>query len=117
MRSLLADMDSAADDGDMVGLIRLDRAFHFTIFNAAGMPHLSRVIALTWDQSDVYRAIFFADAANVARNREEHQAIFAAVEARDAVRLIDLLDHHRRGPAARVPQLADPPPDGDARSG
>lgn len=86
MRGLLTQMDAADRDGDVLGLIRLDREFHFAVLRAAKMPHLERVISLTWDQSDPYRAAFFADAANRVRNRDEH----------------------RLGPTQHIPRLADP---------
>lgn len=108
MRELLDQMDAADRDGNIVGLIRLDRDFHFTVFRAAKMPHLERVIALTWDQSDPYRAAFFADLENRARNRNEHREIFAAVERRDAEHLISLLDEHRLGPTRHIPHLGQP---------
>lgn len=108
MRDLLGQMDVADRDGNILSLIRLDREFHFTVFRAAKMPHLERVITLTWDQSDPYRAAFFADLDNRGRNRAEHNEIFAAVERRDTEGLIELLNEHRLGPTRRIPQLTEP---------
>jgi DNA-binding GntR family transcriptional regulator len=107
MDALADDMEVAERAGDVVGLIGLDREFHFTVFRAAGMPHLERIIALTWDQSDPYRATFFSDSDNRAVNNDEHRTILAAVHRRDTKDLIHLLDEHRMRPAQQLAQVAD----------
>ncbi len=107
MASVLKQMEAASAAGEVVDLIRLDRRFHFAVFQAARMPHLTRVISLTWDQSDPYRAAFFSDPDCRTRNNAEHRKIMTAVRKRDVVRLATLLDQHRLGPANRLGQLIE----------
>lgn len=63
------------------------------------MPHLTRLISLAWDQSDPYRAAFFADPASRRRNSVEHRRIMKTVRRGDVEGLTKLLDAHRLGPA------------------
>jgi DNA-binding GntR family transcriptional regulator len=110
MDALADRMETAASAGDVVQLIQLDREFHFTVFRAAGMPHLERIIALTWDQSDPYRAAFFGDPTNRIDNNSEHRRILAAVHERDVPALNALLDAHRLGPTTRLSGLVEATP-------
>lgn len=105
MRSLIEQMERADADVDIVAMVRLDRAFHFRLFDAAGATQLARVIKSTWDQSDPYRAAFFADEEHRASNHDEHRAILAAIEERDPERVIELLDAHRLTPVETLDHL------------
>lgn len=105
MRSLIDQMERADADVDIIALVRLDRAFHFRLFNAAGATQLARVIKSTWDQSDPYRAAFFSDQDHRATNHAEHRAIVAAIADRDPVRVIGLLDAHRLTPVETLDHL------------
>ena len=108
MRDLITRMETADKAEEVVEMIRLDRKFHFTVFEATGLNQLTRIITLTWDQSDPYRAAFFNDPEHRSTNHREHRKILAAVRKRDADALKHLLDEHRLGPVRRLPQLALP---------
>ena len=98
MDHLIEDMVAADDAGKPENLIRLDREFHFALFEAAGSAQLLRIIEITWDQSDAYRSAFFLDPAHRALTHEEHREILAAIREGDAQKVSALLDAHRLTP-------------------
>lgn len=78
----------AADaDGDYELLIRLNWQFHFTIYNASGMPHLVRMIENCWMMTGSYLNIIYPEYGSARHGIENHRKIAAAVQARDAERL------------------------------
>lgn len=105
MRGLIAAMEQADRDQDVVRMINLDRAFHFTVFDAAGMDQLKRIIAIAWDQSDPYRAVFFANPTNRVNDHKDHRKILAALRKRDTARVVLLLDEHRLRPLRQLESL------------
>ena len=109
MKDLISQMEAADAAHDIVAMIRYDRAFHFTLFDLTGMSHLVRIIALTWDQSDPYRAAFFNTPAHRATNHKEHRQILKAIRKRDAAAVSRLLDEHRLSPVRRLAQLVAAP--------
>jgi DNA-binding GntR family transcriptional regulator len=60
-----------------------NRRFHFALFEAAGMPRLTRLLNQLWDSSDVYRALYFQQGANRRLVHTEHSAMLDAIERRD----------------------------------
>lgn len=99
---LLHDVDVASAAGDVETLTAANRRFHFAIFDAAGLPRLSRLLRQLWDATDAYRSLYFASTVNRARVDREHAAMLAALRRRDAERVIRLHDEHRRRSVAAV---------------
>ncbi|GAA4863988.1 GntR family transcriptional regulator [Saccharopolyspora rosea] len=89
------DVERAADDGDLVGMIAANRRFHFALLEPSGMPRLVRVVRTLWDATDAYRAVYYNSDHNRARVRREHTAIVAAATERRRADLVRLLDEHR----------------------
>lgn len=89
------DVESAADEGDLVAMIAANRRFHFALLEPAGMPRLLRVVRTLWDATDAYRAVYYNSGTNRTRVRREHEAIISAAEDRRADDLIHLLAEHR----------------------
>ncbi len=94
MRDAIGEMERVEED--IVGLTAANRRFHFTLLEAAQMPHLNRVIRGLWDSSDPYRSLYFMRSENRQRVYEEHRRILDAVEAGDVDRIIEELTVHRR---------------------
>ncbi|MDR7303227.1 GntR family transcriptional regulator [Haloactinomyces albus] len=90
------DVDNAADDNDLVGMIAANRRFHFALLQPAEMPRLLRIVRTLWDATDAYRAVYYNSDVNRARVRREHEEIVRAAEQRDAEELTALLTAHRR---------------------
>lgn len=95
LADLRADIDSAAAAGDVMAMTAANRRFHFAIFDAAGMPRLSRLLRQLWEATDAYRALYFQSADNRERVEGEHAAMEAALRARDARAVVRLHDEHR----------------------
>lgn len=98
MEQLIEDMEKADQGNSPNELIRLDRAFHFTLFAASNSPQLLHLIKITWDQSDAYRSAFFLDPSHRAATHREHREILEATRAGDSAKLVTLLDAHRLTP-------------------
>lgn len=98
MSELITAMENADKNEQLEELVRLDRAFHFTLFSASLSPQLLRLIEITWDQSDAYRSSFFVDPKHRAATHREHRQILEATKARDAEATTLLLDAHRLTP-------------------
>ena len=95
LAELLAEVDVAARDGDVIAMTAANRRFHFAIFDAGGLPRLSRILRHLWEATDAYRALYFQGADNRVRVATEHAAMLAALRARDAEALVALHDEHR----------------------
>lgn len=98
MAELITAMENADRHDEIEELIRLDRAFHFTLFSESHSPQLLRLIEIAWDQSDAYRSAFFIDPENRAATHREHRQILEATRKRDAHAAKLLLDAHRLTP-------------------
>ncbi|KAA5830047.1 GntR family transcriptional regulator [Saccharopolyspora hirsuta] len=90
------DVETAAEEGDLVAMIAANRRFHFALLEPSGMPRLLRVVRTLWDATDAYRAVYYNSSTNRARVRHEHDDIVAAAHDRRADDLVRLLDEHRR---------------------
>jgi len=86
---------AAGRDGDLAAMTVANRRFHFLLFDAAGMPRLSRALRQLWDATDVYRSVYFAAPTNRARVTHEHVDLVAALRARDAEAAVAAQAAHR----------------------
>lgn len=89
------DVESAGAAGDVLALADANRRFHFTLFEAAGMPRLVHLLGLLWDSTAAYRSVYYDDPVQRARFETEHREIIEAVRRRDARGLVRLLNVHR----------------------
>ena len=104
---LLDAVEAAGRRGDVAELTDSNRALHFAIFEASGLPRLVRMIRILWDATDAYRGVYFSDATNRARIDDEHRAVLAALRARDADGAVRILAAHREHSVAAVSALID----------
>jgi DNA-binding GntR family transcriptional regulator len=96
LEAAAGDVEAASAAGDVLAMTEANRRFHFVLVSAAGMPRLERIVRVLWEATDTYRAVYYGDAANRRRVEEEHARIVAAFAARDADRVVQLLDEHRQ---------------------
>lgn len=95
MRAAIDDMAAANEVTDIVALTNANREFHFTLFEASGMPRFARMIRQLWDSSDPYRSLYFNDPTHRDVVDAEHRGILDAARKRDAEGLVRLLNEHR----------------------
>ncbi|MFG1943945.1 GntR family transcriptional regulator [Nonomuraea sp. NPDC048826] len=90
-----ADVERAAESGDVPAMTGANRLFHMTLFDCAGMPRLSRLIRTLWDATDAYRSLYVGGTGNRERIVKEHRAALDALRRRSADEAVALLDAHR----------------------
>jgi len=101
--------EAAGRADDLVAMTDANRSLHFLLVAAASMPRLERQIRILWDATDVYRSVYYAAPANRTVVEAEHRAILGAVRAREAERVVTLLDEHRDHAVAHIRmRLAQP---------
>ena len=72
-----------------------NRRFHSVLHGLAGSRPLSRVIDLLWDQTEAYRALYYALPGEADHADAAHRAIVDAVRRQDVRRVVELQDAHR----------------------
>lgn len=102
MRFAIDEMKSAGDD--IFVLTTANRNFHFTLFEAADMPHLQRLVTWLWDASEPchYRSKGFMRPQNRVQIDVEHRDIMDAVSNRNTDKVIDELSKHRQNALATL---------------
>jgi DNA-binding GntR family transcriptional regulator len=88
-------VDSAGRRGDLAAMTAYNRELHFLLFDAAGMPRLSRTLRQLWDATDVYRSVYFAGTGNRTRVKHDHADLVDALRARDVRRAVAVQKSHR----------------------
>jgi DNA-binding GntR family transcriptional regulator len=92
--------------GDEAGYLRYNRLVHEAIFDLASNETLSAFYQQILTRISACRFMLRKDAAHWRKAMEEHEAIIAALEARDAARLADLLDAHVNVTTAEIARAA-----------
>ena len=76
---------------------RLNREFHFAVFDRSPLRAVCREISRLWYMSSFYRALHLYEAETFAHLQDEHERIIDAVRAGNVEQLIELCDQHRLG--------------------
>lgn len=105
---LCADIVDAAVRDDVISMAEANRRFHFALFDAAGMPRLSRLLRQLWDATDAYRALYYQGSRNREQVMAEHEQMVQALRRRDAALVIALHDVHRSHSVAAVEAMLKP---------
>lgn len=100
--ALAQDCEAAMADGDLSTIAATNRAFHFAVFDAAGMPRLSRMLGSLWDATQAYRRLYFLQEANHTHIGREHQELVSALRRRDARAAVAAQTEHRERSLAQV---------------
>lgn len=87
--------EQAAAVDDVAAMTEANRAFHFALYDASGMPRLVRMIQLCWEATEVYRSVYYDDPRHRAVVLREHRGIAKAFLRGDTERAITLLAAHR----------------------
>jgi DNA-binding GntR family transcriptional regulator len=85
----------AAERGDVAAELRGNRRFHLAILEADDQPHILRLIALLWDSTEAYRAMYYNLPDERRRSVQSHERILQALRRGDGDRLVKELDRHR----------------------
>lgn len=109
LAEMALDIDEAAERGDLTEVTARNRRFHFALYDAAGMPRLSRLLRQLWEATEAYRSLYFQEPVNRTRVAKEHAAMVKALRARDAERVVQLHDQHRNSAVAAVRHMLPSP--------
>jgi DNA-binding GntR family transcriptional regulator len=96
------DVQAAARIGDVIAMTSANRRFHFILIEACALPRLVWLIRLSWDATEVYRAVYYNEENNRAVVEVEHAALVAAVKAGDAAKALLVLTEHREHAVAAL---------------
>jgi DNA-binding GntR family transcriptional regulator len=100
LQRILAHMEEAIREGDLIGLVETDVAFHGLVMSRSGQPHTTQI----WGTiAPRMRAYFYTHLRDVMPAQElldripgDHRALFDALVARDRERVAALLLKHVR---------------------
>ncbi|MGW7536979.1 GntR family transcriptional regulator [Amycolatopsis sp. NPDC054798] len=84
---LAADIESAAEAGEVARFLEADRRFHLDLLALAGNERLIAAIATLRDQTRLYGLDMLAEHGRLADSAREHREMLAAIAERDWVRL------------------------------
>ena len=97
LRGLNAEMKAAADSHDWIGLMHLNRDFHFRIFGLSPDRLILDELRRLWGLGEPLFAQKLAHPEAAERTLVEHEAMIATLEARDRQACIHALSVHRDG--------------------
>jgi GntR family transcriptional regulator, rspAB operon transcriptional repressor len=83
-------------DGDIPGFYAMDAAMHELLLSFTGFPKLAQVAETAWLHVNRARQLILPVPGRVQATLAEHQAILAALEARDPVAARDAVQAHLR---------------------
>ena len=84
------------EDGDHPGFYQMDSAMHELILSFTGHKRLAQIAESAWVQVNRARQLVLPEPGRVEATLNEHQAILAALEARDAEAARQATRHHLR---------------------
>ena len=94
-RTHLERFDAAAAAGDVRGTLRAHTDFHFTLYEASGLPWLVALIRPAWDRSERYRpALLASQSGPQERHREFDGALLEACAKHDPAAAAAALHAH-----------------------
>lgn len=105
---LADEIEQAASEGDVRAMTEANRRFHFAMYDAAGMPRLSRLLRQLWEATDAYRALYYQGEDNRHRVTDEHARMVQALRAGDTDVVVALHDEHRAHSVTAVEALLTP---------
>ena len=94
MRVCMAEMDRAAEVGDLVAVGIANRRFHYLTFQDGQMARTKRIVDQLWNTADAYRPLY-AHLMDLSLVNSEHLLMVDALAARDIDGAVALNHQHR----------------------
>lgn len=104
---LMVQMRKSVDAQDGPGFSDLNRKFHETIVAACGNEMLRELTMDIWQRHSGFQRVFRMIPERLAASQAEHEAIMAALHARDAKRVAELALSHKRSVGDTVSKLVE----------
>ncbi len=86
LRQIDAALDRAIEQGDVIGYMENNYAFHFALYQANGRPTLNRLIETLWLQFGPFMRVVYGR-YGTAKLVDQHQIALTAIATQDAVAL------------------------------
>jgi DNA-binding GntR family transcriptional regulator len=100
LEDLNARMRALAEQQDWMGLLPLNRQFHFSIFRLSPHALILSQVERIWDLAEPFLAVKLATVSARLRNCDDHQRQIQALRDQDRATFIRLHDEHRRSSVA-----------------
>jgi DNA-binding GntR family transcriptional regulator len=97
LRSLHEQMSVIKSGDDAELYQRLNREFHFALFDTSPLELVREEVSRLWYMSGFYRTLYLLEPETFSRLQKDHEKIIRAVKAKNNARLIELMDQHRSG--------------------
>lgn len=92
---------------DIIAFVRLNKDFHFRLFEQCGLPRLLQMIEGLWRVADGYRSGVFVDGSQRETMLEEHDALIDACRQGNGDLAVEIMDRHRNRAADTLLRLTD----------
>lgn len=83
------------DGQDLAGMSEANTAFHMTLLNASGMPHLLKHVRLLRESTDAYRSLYYLTDHAIEAVTSEHRGIYEAAAAGEVEQVVEMASQHR----------------------
>jgi DNA-binding GntR family transcriptional regulator len=83
---------------------RLNREFHFTLFDSSSLKIVRQEVSRLWYMSGFYRSLYLYEPATAIHLADEHAHIIEAVRDGNVKRLVEVANQHRSGTERMVIQ-------------
>jgi len=94
LEEILELMSDAVTSRDRPALLRLNRTFHFVIYEAASSPLLLTLLRNLWNRCSIYRQAYVQSEERARKSHQEHAELLQACKARDAHRAEQIMRVH-----------------------
>jgi DNA-binding GntR family transcriptional regulator len=112
MRTLLERLLFPPASASVWEIAAFHQDLHFLPIRYAQLPRIEDQLRRLWDHTDHHRALYlFGEAHVMRRMNDEHTAIVEACCARDAERVVELMDAHRAHAVAHLAEHSRLPAD------
>lgn len=102
LREINAGLAAAEAAGSVNELVRLNRRFHFRVFELSAFGYVADEIKRLWLRSEAYRAVYVTEASARRRVIREHEEMIQALADQDLPLLVAIADRHRQQGRERV---------------
>ncbi len=106
LEDLVLQMTRFAQSDDILNYAEANRNFHFLLFERAGLPRISRMIEVLWQNSEAYRGLIAAPAW-YEQAHKSHRAILEACKGGDVAKAVAAQDEHRRHALGSIIAILD----------
>lgn len=107
LKKLVERMEKNVSSTTMHTFMKIDRKFHFALYNNSPNTFLVENVAALWDRTHVSQFIFAWDSSRAVESLKEHKAILEAVSQKDAEAAGELMRQHKDKSLERLARILE----------